>query len=147
MVGERVGPPNRSPWIGSHPAAGQGSSPPRMGIANTNKVLLDSLVAQQADGALLVGRGIPTDWLSPGRPITVTNFPTTARHRIGITITSSKGAVTLTLTGGAPGPVLFQVPAFVNNIASANGGTVDAASGTVRIAANVSTVTVRLTRT
>ena len=140
-------PPNRSPWIGSHPAAGQGSSPHAWGIANANKVLLDSLVAQQADGVLVVGRGIPTDWLSPGRSITVTNFPTTAGHRIGIAITSSKGAVTLTLTGGAPGPVLFQVPAFVNNIASANGGTVDAASGTVRSAANVSTVTVRLTRT
>ena len=41
-------PSAASPWIGSHPAAGRGSSPHAWGIANANKVLLDSIVAQAA---------------------------------------------------------------------------------------------------
>ena len=44
-----------SPWVGRHPATGQGSSPHAWGIAGANKVLLDSLVAQRADGSLVVG--------------------------------------------------------------------------------------------
>jgi hypothetical protein len=42
-------PSARTPWIGRHPAAGQGSSPHAWGIAGANKVLLDSLVAQRSD--------------------------------------------------------------------------------------------------
>ena len=141
-------PPARahSPWMGNHPAAGQGSSPHAWGIANANKVLLDSLVAQEADGALVVGRGVPTSWLTlTGQPpITVNNFPTTDGHRIGLSITSNDGAVTLTLHGTAPGPVLFQLPAFVNNIASTSAGTVDDTTGTVRLPADTGSVTVRL---
>ena len=37
-----------SPWVGRHPATGQGSSPHAWGIAGANKVLLDSLVAVRA---------------------------------------------------------------------------------------------------
>jgi hypothetical protein len=137
-------PRSRSPWIGNHPAAGQGSSPHAWGIANANKVLLDSLVAQTADGTLLVGRGVPSDWLTDTRPIRVTNFPTTDGHRLGLSITSNRGSVTLTITGTPPGDVLFQVPAFVDNIASASAGTVDEAAGTVRIGPNTTSVTVQL---
>jgi len=140
-------PPTRSPWIGTHPRAGQGSSPHAWGIANANKVLLDSLAAQKTDGTLVIGRGVPAQWLVSGARITVTNFPTTAGHRLGFTITTADNAVTLTLTGSAPsGPVLFQLPSFVNNIASSTAGTVDAATGTVRLSPNESTVTVHLMR-
>jgi hypothetical protein len=40
--------------------------------------------------------------------------------------------------------VLFQLPAFVGNIASASAGTVDEATGTVTLAPTVRTVTVTL---
>src|SRR5208282_2441968 len=82
-------PDPSSPWVGRHPGAGQGSSPHAWGMAGANKVLLDSLVAQRADGALVVGRGVPPAWLRLGTPITVTNFPTTDGRRAAITITSS----------------------------------------------------------
>ena len=49
-------PDPRTPWVGSHPASGQGSSPHAWGIAGSDKVLLDSIVAQRADG---VGRRRP----------------------------------------------------------------------------------------
>ena len=46
-----------SPWTGTHPESGNGSSPHAWGIANANMVLLDSLAAQRSDGSLVVGAG------------------------------------------------------------------------------------------
>ena len=81
-------PDPQSPWVGRHPGTGQGSSPHAWGIAGADKVLLDSLVAVRAGGALVVGRGVPAAWLRHGTPITVTNFPTTDGRRAGLTITA-----------------------------------------------------------
>ena len=136
-------PSTTSPWVGSHPTAGGGSSPHAWGIANANKVLLDSLVAQRADGTVIVGRGVPNDWLTAGLTTSVTNFPTTGGKRIGVEISSAGNSVTLTLTGST-GAVLFQLPVFVNNVAASSAGTVTQATGTVRLPANEPTVTVQL---
>ena len=140
-------PDPRSPWVGHHPSAGQGSSPHAWGIAGADKVLLDSLVAQQSNGSLLVGRGLPPGWLDRGVSIAVTNFPTTAGHRSGISISSSGRSVSLTLRGAVPtGTVLFQLPSFVHNIASTSTGAVSQATGTVTLRSNVRHVTVTLRR-
>ncbi len=137
--------PAPSPWIGSHPAGGQGSSPHAWGIANANKVLLDSLVAQASTGSLLVGRGVPSDWLHKGARISVANFPTTSGARVSIAITVKNKTVTLTVTSGHPaGDLIFELPAFVNNIASATRGSVDETAGSVRVPAGTASVRVRL---
>jgi hypothetical protein len=134
-----------APWTGTHPEAGNGSSPHAWGMANANLVLLDSLVAQRSDGSLIVGRGVPGSWVAPGQVIELANVPVTGGHHLGLTIRTSGDAVTLTLTGSHPaGPVLFQLPAFVRNITSASAGRVDEKSGTVTLAGTVTTVTVRL---
>ncbi len=134
-----------SPWTGTHPEAGNGSSPHAWGMANANMVLLDSLAAQRADGSLVVGRGVPSSWVSAGKLISLANFPTVAGRHLALAIRSAGSSVTLTLSGQAPaGPVLFQLPAFVGNIAHASAGTVDEKTGTVTLAATVRTVTVQL---
>ena len=111
-----------TPWRGSHPGAGQGSSPHAWGMAQANSVLLDSLVAQRSDGTLIVGRGIPATWLVRGSSISVSNVPTVPAggsqlrhhgHR-SVGITRPQRATTL-------GKVLFQLPAFVDDIASTLG--------------------------
>jgi hypothetical protein len=136
-------PSTTSPWVGSHPSAGGGSSPHAWGIANANKVLLDALVAQAADGTLIVGRGVPDDWMTSGKQISVTNFPTTNGKRLSIRISSSDQSVNLTLNGAARA-VLFQLPLFVNNIVASSTGTVTQTTGTVRLSAHEQTVTVHL---
>jgi hypothetical protein len=136
-------PDPTSPWVGRHPATGQGSSPHAWGMAGADKVLLDSVAAQRADGALIVGRGLPSSWLDR-TPIAVTNFPTTDGRRIGLTITSAGSAITLTVHGKAPGPVLFQVPSFIGNIASASAGRVDQAGGSVTVPPGTHRVTVEM---
>jgi hypothetical protein len=134
-----------SPWAGTHPEAGNGSSPHAWGMANANLVLLASLAAQRADGHMIVGRGVADSWFSRGQPISLANFPTTGSHHLGLTIRGSGTTVTLTLSGQAPaGPVLFQLPAFVNNIANATVGAVDEHTGTVTLAPSVRSVTVTL---
>jgi hypothetical protein len=104
--------------------------------------LLDSLVSQATDGSLIVGRGVPNSWVGSGQQIAVSNFPTTKGHRIGATITTQGASVTLKLTGMLSGPVSFELPAFVNNIASTSAGTVDNGAGAVTISANTHSVTV-----
>jgi hypothetical protein len=134
-----------SPWTGTHPEAGNGSSPHAWGMANANMVLLDSLAAQRADGSLVVGRGVPDAWVTTGKVIGLANFPTTDGHHLGLTVHTSGTAVTLTLTGQPPaGDVLFQLPAFVGNIASASAGVVSESTGTITLGPTVHTVTVHL---
>jgi hypothetical protein len=138
-------PSTTSPWVGRHPAAGQGSSPHAWGMSEANKVLLDSLLAVKSDGSLIVGRGVPASWLRSGRSMSVSHFPTTDGHRLGIRISSTGRSVSLTLSGQAPsGPVLFQLPSFVDNIAGTSAGTINRPTGTVTLAPGTRSVTVRL---
>jgi hypothetical protein len=138
-------PSANTPWIGRHPAAGQGSSPHAWGISQANKVLLDSLAAQTSDGTLIVGRGIPAQWLGQDTPISVTNFPTTNGRRLSLKISCSGQSVSLTLNGSLPsGQVLFQLPSFTNNIAATSSGSIDQETGTVTLASRTRSVTVQL---
>jgi len=143
---ESSGPPaTGSPWTGTHPGSGQGSSPHAWGIAEADKVLLDSLVAQRSDGALVVGRGVPTQWLGRGMTTAVTNFPTTDGGRVDVRISSTGTAVTLDVSGAAtPAPVLFELPAFTGGVAATTAGTVDPAAGTVSLPPGTRQVTVTL---
>ena len=144
---ESSGAPSVTPWIGSHPAAGQGASPHAWGMAGADKVLLDSLVAQRSDGALLVGRGVPAGWLRDRTPIEVIRFPATGGRRVGLTISSHGRSVSLQLSGSIPaGPVLFQLPSFVDNIESTSAGRTDQGSGTVTLSPRIRSVTVVLRR-
>ncbi len=137
-------PSTTTPWIGSHPSAGQGSSPHAWGMSEANKVLLDSLVAEKSDGTMIVGRGVPAAWLRAGQSMAVKNFPTTDGKRVGLRITSKGRSVTLTMSGGRPGRVLFQLPSFVDNISHTSAGKIDRQTGTVSLAPGTMRVTVAL---
>jgi hypothetical protein len=104
------------------------------------------LAAQRSDGALVVGRGVPNAWLRRGDTVAVANFPTTGGRRVGITISTRGRAVTLRVQGPLSGPVLFELPVFVGNIAATTAGSADAPFGTVTVPAGVSRVTVTLDR-
>ena len=138
-------PSSHTPWVGRHPASGQGASPHAWGMSTANSVLLDSLVAQRTDGTLVVGRGVPGPWLSGRHVISVSNFPTTGGRRLNLRIAPGYRSVTLTLSGALPsGRVLFQLPSFTGNIASTSSGRIDERSGTVAISPGTRSVTVHL---
>jgi hypothetical protein len=136
-----------SPWVGNHPTAGAGSSPHAWGSADANLVLLDSLIAERGDGTLVVGRGVPDDWVRSHRTIEVTDVPITGGRHLAMTMTTSGRKVTLRLSGARPaGPILFQLPAFVHNLARSDAGTIDPATGTVTLSAGTRHVTVTMQR-
>lgn len=137
-------PSTDTPWVGRHPAAGQGSSPHAWGMAGANSVLLASLVAERVDGTLIVGRGVPSSWLRGRTLISVANFPTTDGRRIGVTISPNSRSVTLSIRGRAPREVLFELPSFVDNVASTSSGHFDEGTGTVTLAPRATSVTVQL---
>jgi hypothetical protein len=138
-------PSTHIPWLGRHPATGQGASPHGWGMSQANGVLLASLVAQRSDGALVVGRGVPAHWLGGDPPISVTNFPSTDGRRLSLRISSSDQSVSLTLRGQPPsGPVLFQLPQFIDNIETTSAGRVDQGTGTVTLSPSTRRVTVQL---
>ena len=140
-------PSRTTPWVGRHPTAGQGSSPHAWGIAGANKVLLDSLAAQRSDGELIIGRGVPDSWLGHGKPLAVTNFPTVDGGRLSLTISSADRSVSLSLRGRLPnGPVVFELPAFVRNVAAVSVGAVDQATGAVTLRSGTREVEVELRR-
>jgi hypothetical protein len=116
-------------------------------MAGANKVLLDSLVAQASDGRLIVGRGVPDSWLDSETPLTVTNFPSVDGARLSVFISSHDRSVSLSLGGELPdGRVLFQLPAFLRNVAGTSAGAVDQATGTVSLRPGTTRVTVELRR-
>jgi hypothetical protein len=91
-------------------------------MAGADKVLFHSIVAQAADGSLLVGRGIPDAWLGRS-PISVDNFPSTDGRRLGVRITANGPSVSLTVDGHLPpGRILFELPAFVDDVAATSAG-------------------------
>jgi hypothetical protein len=138
-------PTDADPWTGTHPAAGQGSSPHAWAISEANKALLDSVAAERSDGTLVVGRGVPAQWLRRGTPVAVTNFPTENGQRLGLRISTDGRSVSLSMSGHRPsGRVLFQLPSFVNNIAGASTGRITERTGTVSLAPATRHVTVRL---
>ena len=137
-------PSPSTPWIGNHPAAGQGASPHAWGISGANGVLLASLAAERVDGTLIVGQGVPGTWLSGHTPITVTHFPTTDGGRVDLTISPAGKSVKLTLHGDVPHEVHFDLPSFIDNVSSTSNGHVDEATGTVTMAQGASSVTVQL---
>lgn len=87
---EGIHPPaSDSPWDRAHAAGGGGSCPHMWGQSVASKVLLDALIAEKADGTILLCRGVPEEWLREGKCTRITNFPVRS------------GRVNLKITGGA----------------------------------------------
>jgi hypothetical protein len=145
---EQIGaPPSGSPWDGEdlHPSGGGGSSPHMWGQSAITKVLLESLIVEKYDGSVLVGRGVPNEWVANGQVIDITNFPISTNKRMGIKIEGLSNAVKLTLSGDtASNNIIFDLQIFKNNISSATSGTINNSEGTVTIAPATTTVIVYL---
>ena len=142
---ESVSAPAKSAWTGSHPGSGAGASPHAWGAADANLALLASLVTERGNGQLVVGRGVPNRWIAGRTPIRVTNMLIAGGQRLGMRITPHGLHVRLRLTGHAPhGSILFQLPAFLGNIAHAGSGHVDSHTGTVRLTRHTRSVLVTL---
>ncbi|MEU4393524.1 sugar-binding protein [Kribbella sp. NPDC023855] len=141
-------PDQNSPWNLDHARGGGGSNQHMWGQSTATKVLFDSLLAQKADGSVIIGRGVPDEWLRDRQKIALTNYPASDGKRIGYRLTTSGRYVSLELSGDAVAGYSIELPALRNNIAgvSVKGATVNQAAGTVLLPAGTTHATITLHR-
>jgi hypothetical protein len=109
-------------------------------------VLLEAIIAEFYDGKILVGRGVPSEWLQPEKTVEVTNFPISHNGRMNIRIKAlSDKQVQLDVEGDKPSNViLFNLPIFDSNIEKASVGIIDEAQGWVILDPSVRSATITL---
>ncbi|MDN4613748.1 hypothetical protein P5G50_04710 [Leifsonia sp. F6_8S_P_1B] len=141
-------PSDGSPWDIAHASGGGGSDQHMWGQAMNTKMLFDSLVSLASDGSLIIGRGVPTEWVADGKKVALDDFPVSDGGRIGYAMEAKKNTVALSFSGDldkVPG-ISVQLMALKDNIASVNvkGAKVDAAAGTISLPKGTTKVTIKL---
>ncbi|GAA1520137.1 sugar-binding protein [Kribbella lupini] len=141
-------PSATSPWDIDHARGGGGSNQHMWGQSTATKVLFDSLIAEKADGTVIIGRGVPNEWIRTGQKIGLDRYPVTNGGRVGYRMTTAGHRVTLQLTGAVRDVTAYSVelPGLRNNVAqvSVKGATVDQAAGKVRLPSGTRSVTITL---
>ncbi|WP_149202410.1 sugar-binding protein [Actinotalea subterranea] len=141
-------PAASSPWSIDHAAGGGGSNQHMWGQSTATKVLFDSLIAQRSDGTVIIGRGIPQDWLTTGSTVALDRYPVLDDGRVGFSMSSTGTDLTVDLTGdvGAVEAFSIELIGLKDNIArvSTPGASVDEAAGVVRVPADAGTVTISM---
>ena len=131
-------------WASGGSGSGGGSCPHMWGQSTATKVLWDSLIVQKADSTLLIGRGMPAEWIESGKKTVIRDYPLNGGRKIGFSLVSSNDTVTLTLTGDGAGTceAILDLIGLRGNIESAS-CEYDSERGVVIIPKGVTQVTVR----
>lgn len=90
-------PDSKSIWSISHASGGGGSCPHMWGQSTASKVLFDSIICEKADGTLIIGRGIPKEWLTEGCRIQVRKYPVSGGKRVNLLIEVIEGKPKITV--------------------------------------------------
>lgn len=90
-------PDSKSIWSISHASGGGGSCPHMWGQSTATKVLFDSIICEKADGTLIIGRGIPKEWLTEGCRIQVKKYPVSGGKRVNLLIEVIEGNPKITV--------------------------------------------------
>lgn len=109
------GPDPNCPWSpGVHPREGRGSCPHMWGDSFSRKILLNSLISEFADGRVIIGRGVPLEWIEPGQEIVISNVPLQKRRRFGYTLIANEQEIRIRFSGDAPAnEILLDLPGKV----------------------------------
>ncbi|WBQ07947.1 sugar-binding protein [Kribbella sp. CA-293567] len=139
-------PDAKSPWDVGHARGGGGSNQHMWGQSTNTKVLFDSLIAAKADGSLVIGRGVPDEWVRKNEKIAIDNYPVADGKRVGYRLTTSGRTVSIELTGDRVPGHSIELPALKNNVAgvSVKDAQVDEAAGTVFVPTGTTRVTITL---
>ncbi len=132
-------------WVGMYTPQVSYGNYESWGANFSKQALLQACISVKTDGTVIIGRGIPNHWLKPGDTIEWANVNVNDKRKISFRISSTGSEVKLLVWGDEPkGNVRLNLPAFKNNIASADSGTVDNAKGVVTLTPSETSVTVKL---
>ncbi len=109
---EGIDYPNpKSPWNIPHAAGGGGSCQHIWGQSTASKALLDSLICQRTNGDVIIGRGIPHEWLFDGAVIEVKKYPIENGKKINFSLSVEADKIKLIVSGGKPsGRIILDLP-------------------------------------
>ena len=146
-------PTDNTSWEGRHPVKGgetdRGgfSSPHMWGQSVSSKVLINSLVAEMMNGDVIIGRGVPNEWLSVGEEIKLSNIPLSNNKRFAYHLVSGDNEVTVKFSGDIPtGNIHIDLPVFVGNSGlstTVENAIVDVESGRVSLPSGTTEVTIQ----
>lgn len=138
-------PDESSPWDINHAAGGGGSCQHMWGQSTATKVLFDSLLAAKSDNSVIVGRGIPKEWIAEDEnAVEIQNYPVYNEKRMGYCITTQGTKVTVEFTGNEEIAASIELPVLKNNIKSAGEFNYDNEAGSVKVPAGTSQVVIEL---
>jgi hypothetical protein len=113
------------------------------GLGFIKQTILMICASVRDDGTVIIGRGVPDSWTAPGKTIAWAHVHVNGNRMIDFSITGGAASVTLSITGDTPlNSVVFNLPRFKNNIASASAGVINDSLGTVTAPARTKTLTV-----
>jgi hypothetical protein len=135
----------RDQWVGMYTPFVSYGNYESWGANFSKQALLQACVSVMADGTVIIGRGVPNHWLRPGDVIEWANVNVNNQRRIAFSIHADNAQVQLTIRGDVRnGDVLFNLPAFKNNILSVSTGSLDNDRGVVTLGPSENSVNVRL---
>lgn len=123
---------------------GTGSCPHMWGQALCTKALIDSIIAEKADGTVIIGRGLPAEWL--GENISVNNYSVNG-GKMSFSLFGEGDTLTLILEGDVPASgVSLELIGLKNHISGIRDPmcTFDNSAGTVTVPAGVYEVVIEL---
>lgn len=132
---------NDSDW--TKPAAGYET----WGLGFLRQGLLEATASVKTDGTVIIGRGIPNEWLCSSTSIEWQNIAINDGRQFDTLklYAPNTKTIRLQLTGDdAVGDIVLNLPALKNNIASVSAGNFDNASGAVTVPGNAKDLTVTL---
>jgi hypothetical protein len=134
-------------WVGMYEPPVSFGNLDSWGASFTNQALLQVCASVKNDGTVILGRGIPDQWLSPGSVIEWSNVNVNENRKINFKITAGQSEVHLQIWGDVRnGNVHLNLPVFKDNIASADTGTIDNEKGTVILSPTTNSLSVKLRR-
>lgn len=144
-------PSASSPWDIDHARGGGGSCQHMWGQSTATKVLLDSLIAEKYGEKIIVGRGIPKEWIADGEVISVENHVVEQGKKVGYKIQTSNAGNTVTIQFSGDKtklPFSVELISFKDKIESVSDNlSFNKAAGTVLVPGGTKTVTVNLKKT
>lgn len=135
----------RDAWVGMYVPPVSYGNLDSWGASFTKQALLQVCVSVKTDGTVIIGRGIPDYWLEPGSVVEWVNVNVNEGHSISFRIVAGRSTIELRIWGDVRnGDVQFNLPAFKDNIAATDAGSVNQEKGIVTLSATTNSVLVTL---
>jgi len=122
------------------------------GLGFIRQAMLQLCISVKTDGTIILGRGIPNEWLDSGKVISWRNVRINNNKKIDFSIKKTDKKINIYLKGDkTEGNILVDIPMCVNNIASVKSNTgkivkKDYRYGKVWVSGDTKDISIRLKR-